>query len=360
MEFFAKIVLVMFALNISYQFNIDELFNGLSSKDVQKIVRLVNDFIAEQRNTKPQAISSSTEQNTYGNQVQRQSEPPPASNTPPSNTPASNTPPVSPTNQDNSKQDANQNNAPPAPVNSSDSYSTWSANLANFQKSDWCFDIWTAETGRDGNGEAQDYTDSPDVIYSKNGSLYLHAIRKNGRWYAPRIKSNVGFDYGRFEATVTLTETVPGAFPAVWMLPGGDGNDSFHWPYDGEIDIFEYNQGWGQIAVNQGAHYGAKNRDKCDCVASKCAIQPNKPMIFAVEKTPDRLTFFCDGTKSHEINNPNTGNKNDWPFNLRKFRFILNYAIEPSWSKNAGKVVPQGVDKLTMIVSQLQVKPLSK
>ncbi|SPT54052.1 Beta-glucanase precursor [Actinomyces bovis] len=104
------------------------------------------------------------------------------------------------------------------------------------------------------------------------------------------------FTYGRMEVRVRFPQSHVGLWGGIWMRPTkGD---------DGEIDLAE---SWGG-GVNTGkvsadVHYSydsnMKNRHNPKLVEPKPDL--TQFHVFAVEKTPDRITFYFDGKKFHEV-----------------------------------------------------------
>lgn len=106
---------------------------------------------------------------------------------------------------------------------------------------------WTVETGTGdwgwGNNEQQYYRDSIENIDVSNGTLKIHALKREqsigGKYYtSARMKTQgkQSFKYGKIEARMKLPR-FQGAWPAFWML--GDNISSVGWPKCGEMDIME-------------------------------------------------------------------------------------------------------------------------
>ena len=134
--------------------------------------------------------------------------------------------------------------------------------------------IWTHEIGQHGwgNGELQNYTDSPNNSYLQDGKLVIKAIHHGGTsdqvgsYTSARLISEgkFSFKYGLVVARMKAPYG-RGLWPAIWML-GGQNNNDIGWPYDwpqcGEIDIFEMFGGQGDEEVSYRRTTGALHWDQ--------------------------------------------------------------------------------------------------
>ena len=105
--------------------------------------------------------------------------------------------------------------------------------------------LWSRELRQPGwtNEELQEYTNSTDNVFVRDGKLVLKAIKseKNGKDYYTSGKVNgqhkTDFTYGKVVVSAKVPEG-QGLWPAIWMMP----EDEMHygqWPKCGEIDIME-------------------------------------------------------------------------------------------------------------------------
>lgn len=101
--------------------------------------------------------------------------------------------------------------------------------------------------------------------------------------------------YGRVEVRVRFPQSHAGLWGGIWMRPSDNG--------DGEIDIAE---SWGG-GVNTGrvtadVHY---TYDPVPHRHRPVPVEPKPDLtqfhVFAMEKTPERISFFFDGRKYHEV-----------------------------------------------------------
>ncbi|KAJ2996217.1 hypothetical protein HDV02_006686 [Globomyces sp. JEL0801] len=209
------------------------------------------------------------------------------------------------------------------------------------------------------NGEKQIYVPADQAgtyIKTENNNLIVSASRDStGQWKAARavLKHGWGINY-RAEVTVKMNKAVPGAFPAVWMLPTIDRkHPDGVWPLEGEIDIFEYQSDFIGSPTPQSFHFGERNGGNALSFRN-CPINTETYNTLAVESTETSIRFFCNGQPNGVYNKPANATQFNWPYNGKyEFGFILNYAIEPAFVQNK---VPSGVDFLAMSISSLKVQ----
>eukprot|EP00475_Leptophrys_vorax_P004696 TRINITY_DN12794_c0_g1_i2.p1 TRINITY_DN12794_c0_g1~~TRINITY_DN12794_c0_g1_i2.p1 ORF type:complete len:300 (-),score=70.93 TRINITY_DN12794_c0_g1_i2:165-977(-) len=218
---------------------------------------------------------------------------------------------------------------------------------------------WWFDTGNY-NGEEQTYTSGSEAgqhIYTSGGNLVVQATQtaaSGWKWRSARAVLNHGWNQNFYaEVQLRLDNPVAGAFPAVWMLPtSGPG-----WPTGGEIDIFEFQTGFAGIPTPQTLHF--QDRHAGNAMSFKnCNFGETNWVTLGVEVTESRIRFWCNGHINGEYNKPGNANQNNWPYNGNyPFGFILNYAVNPAWDHgNAAKLVPYGVNTLTMFIRSLVVR----
>ena len=104
---------------------------------------------------------------------------------------------------------------------------------------------WNRETREPGwtNNELQEYTNSDENIFVRDGNLVLKAIKteKNGKPYYTSGKvqgwNKTQFQYGKVVVSAKVPEG-QGLWPAIWMMPNQESKYG-QWPKCGEIDIME-------------------------------------------------------------------------------------------------------------------------
>jgi licheninase len=200
---------------------------------------------------------------------------------------------------------------------------------------------WKFQTGGTGwgNKELQYYTDRSDNARVEKGNLVIEArkeVYKGMAYTSARLNSNgKGWTYGRFE----IRAKVPrgrGTWPAIWMMPVGNGKYSKkNWPDNGEIDIMEH------VGFDQGVIHGSFHTKNWNWIIN---TQKTKKIdvldcssefhTYALEWTKDELRLFVDAKDYYSYKNPHT-NWKDWPFN-QPFYLILNIAVGGSWGGEQG------------------------
>ncbi len=158
---------------------------------------------------------------------------------------------------------------------------------------------WTSAYpwGRDRSsvGELQYYAE--DAFELDSGKLRIIAkpsSRGTHNYDSGLISSHKSFttQYGRFEIRCKMVNG-KGLWPAFWLLP-----ITTEWPP--EIDVFE-SYGHKPDTVSMHAHYeeGGKHRDSGETFQGPDFTQDFH--TFAVEWSPEKIVWFVDGVKRHEL-----------------------------------------------------------
>lgn len=202
-----------------------------------------------------------------------------------------------------------------------------------------------------GNQELQNYTDTEANALVQDGRLTIRAVKSNGDWTSARLvtKGKGDWLYGRIEVKAKLPEG-RGTWPAIWMLPtdwvyGG-------WPASGEIDIMEH-VGYDFGTIHGTIHTAAFNHSIGTQLGKSVFVEDVSSAfyVYAVEWTPDTLTWFINDEAYYKIENPGKTYK-EWPFDQR-FHLILNIAIGGTWGGTQG--VDPGLEDCTMEVDYVRV-----
>lgn len=190
--------------------------------------------------------------------------------------------------------------------------SKWS--LCPLGTSDWCNQM----------------SESYDQAYVKNGNLVLVGEKKDGKYLAGGIQSKdkFSFSFGRVECRVRLPHHPDGAFPAVWMMPQTPLYQG--WPACGEIDIMEHIRQEPHIHQTIHTHY-RNNLGHSEGTTAQTKCDYWDYVTYAVEWTPDKLTFFVDGNETFSYGNMNLPNELEmmqWPFGAgSSYYLILNMGL---------------------------------
>lgn len=201
---------------------------------------------------------------------------------------------------------------------------------------------WNVELHAPGwvNAELQEYVDSDENIYLKDGKLILKPVKtvnENGEasYTSGRIntQNKHNFKYGIFEAKVKVPEG-KGYLPAFWLM-AADENQYGQWPRCGEIDIMEVHG--SDTAKSYGTiHYGNPHKESQGTYQLSEGSYSDDYHTFAVEWLPGKISWYVDGKLFHT--------ENDWysrtegqgeitypaPFD-QEFYMILNLAVGGSW-----------------------------
>ncbi len=189
-----------------------------------------------------------------------------------------------------------------------------------------------------GNKELQYYTwQRSENARVENGHLIIEARKERfeGAEYtsARLVSKNKGdWKYGRFEIRAKLPAG-RGMWPALWMLPtqwayGG-------WPKSGEIDIMEHVGYWPDslfATVHTASYNGMIGTQKTKSIVTKDMASTFH--VYAMEWTPDQISFYVDGVKYNEFKNDRAGS-DGWPFD-QDFHLLLNIAVGGNWGGKFG------------------------
>lgn len=214
----------------------------------------------------------------------------------------------------------------------------WADEFDTLNLNDWNFEYhepgWV-------NAELQEYGDSPNNTYVKDGMLYIQALKemRDGKPYytSGRIntQSKHTFQYGRFEVRAKVPSG-KGFLPAFWMMPE---NESYYgqWPKCGEIDIMEVH-GSALDTSYSTLHFGEPHTQKQGSytLPAGAANFGEGFHVFACEWDPGEFRFYVDDVLTYTVNDwftqkPGFG-KVAYPAPYdQPFYMILNLAVGGSW-----------------------------
>lgn len=205
-------------------------------------------------------------------------------------------------------------------------------------------DDWNVELHNPGwvNNELQEYVDSTDNIYVKDGMLVLQAIKteKDGKPYYTSGRVNTqnkhDYKYGRFEARAKVPSG-QGFLPAFWMMPT-DENLYGQWPKCGEIDIMEV-LGHATNTTHSTLHFGEPHTQKQGSYTLAKGNFADEFHVFACEWEPGLMKFYVDDQLIFETNEWFTKKEGfgevayPAPYD-QPFYMILNLAVGGNWPGN--------------------------
>ena len=193
------------------------------------------------------------------------------------------------------------------------------------------------------NSELQQYTDSDENTFVKDGSLVIKAIKKvdaDGKvsYTSGRVNTmkKQDYKYGRFEARIK-SPSGKGFLPAFWMMPTNE--DIYgQWPKCGEVDIMEVLGDKPEKAYGT-LHFGEPHTQKQGSYTLANSDFASEYHVYACEWEPSEIRFYVDGILYNTVN--------DWftkkagfgeatypaPFD-QSFYMIFNLAVGGSWPGN--------------------------
>jgi beta-glucanase (GH16 family) len=194
-----------------------------------------------------------------------------------------------------------------------------------------------------GTSDWKNYMSDFDELYSvEDGNLILRGVENTkvpddtarfltGGLYTKDKKS---FMNGRLEIRARL-ESAQGAWPAFWLLPEKENRK---WPDDGEIDIMEH-LNYDTIAYQTVHSYytyilGIRENPKSGGINT---INPDEYNVYAVELSPDSLSFFINDNHTFTYKKIETELKGQYPFNA-PFYLLLDMQLGGSW---VGKIAAE-------------------
>ncbi|MDO5522085.1 MAG: Ig-like domain-containing protein [bacterium] len=227
----------------------------------------------------------------------------------------------------------------PEPDKDDNNYSlVWQDNFdgTELNTKDWNYELhepgWV-------NHEWQQYTDSKENTYVKDGHLVIQAVKtedETGAHYTSgRINTQGKHDYkyGKFEIRAKAPSG-KGFLPAIWMMPTNE-NLYGQWPKCGEIDIMEVlghqtNTTYGTL------HFGEPHTQKQGSYTLPASDFASGYHTYTCEWEPSEIRFYVDGILFNTVN--------DWftkktgfgevtypaPFD-QDFYLILNLAVGGDW-----------------------------
>ena len=193
------------------------------------------------------------------------------------------------------------------------------------------------------NNELQEYTDSDDNIFVRDGKLVLKAIKteKDGKEYYTSGKVNSqnkrDFMYGKVVVSAKVPEG-QGLWPVIWMMPQ---DEQFYgqWPKCGEIDIMEVLG--NQVDTAYGTlHYGEPHAEQQGTVVlTDGSTFASEFHEYSVEWEPGEFRYYIDGEHYLTINDwftaVNGEDEKPYPAPFNQPFFVqMNLAVGGNWPGN--------------------------
>jgi beta-glucanase (GH16 family) len=219
---------------------------------------------------------------------------------------------------------------------------------------------WRFDVGTDwGNAQLEyDTNRATNASTDGNGNLTIVARKEayQGRSYtSARINTRGYFEraYGRFEARIKLP-VGQGIWPAFWLL--GADQATVPWPACGEIDIMEFRGQLPNIVTGSlhGPGYSGGSAWTGSFERTGAGFDQDFH-VFAIEWSPDRITWLVDGQAYQRVTREEFAPSRDWVFD-HPFFIILNVAVGGNYvgPPDATTVFPQ-----TMTVDYVRVYGLA-
>lgn len=204
----------------------------------------------------------------------------------------------------------------------------------DFDRNGW-LDTTTWSKIPRGKSEWNKYmSDHPSLYEVRDGNLILRGVQNTflPNDTAPYLTGGVytkgkkTFGFGRLEIRAKLNGA-QGAWPAIWMLP-----EKEDWPKGGEIDIMErlnYDE-YVYQTVHSSYTYrlGIKDNPVSSIIAT---INPYDYNVFGVEKYPDSLVFFINGTHTKTYPRIETPHEGQFPFSEQEFYLLIDMQLGGDW-----------------------------
>ncbi|WP_046367676.1 glycoside hydrolase family 16 protein [Flavihumibacter petaseus] len=150
-------------------------------------------------------------------------------------------------------------------------------------------------------------------------------------------KDKFSFTYGRVEIRAKF-KSAQGAWPAFWML----GANTIHggYPKNGEIDIMEHLNYDDSIYQTIHSWYTLELKQKTNPQHfGKAAIQQDAFNTYALERTPDYLSFSVNGKETFRYPRRIDVDSSQWPFD-QPFYLLIDQQLGGSW---VGSVNPSSL-----------------
>jgi beta-glucanase (GH16 family) len=231
-------------------------------------------------------------------------------------------------------------NIPTSGYNAPASYSGYVLNWSDeFNETSLDTDKWNYNLGSGcpslcgwGNSELQDFTDSSENLYFKEGNLVIEAKNDGSGYTSARINTDDKFEfkYGRIDIRASMP-TAAGTWAALFMLNKNYtiADPGAFWPSGGEIDIVEY-LGEDHDDILGTGHYGtdfpANHRYNSVHYPSQNNESFNEVYyVFSIVWEEDSIKWLLNNVEYHSMT-PDTTSANGQPYPFND-DFYLIFAL---------------------------------
>lgn len=206
-------------------------------------------------------------------------------------------------------------------------------------------DIWSYDPHEPGwtNEELQEYTESTDNVFTRDGKLVLKAIKseRDGKDYytSGKIKSQnkEDFLYGKVVASAKVPEG-QGLWPAIWMMPTVEEKYG-QWPKCGEIDIMEV-LGNDVTTAYSTVHYGEPHGEQQGTkILTDGSTYADSFHEYSVEWEPGEIRYYIDAELVLTVNDWFSAvqgeDEKPYPAPFDQTFFVqMNLAVGGTWPGN--------------------------
>lgn len=198
-----------------------------------------------------------------------------------------------------------------------------------------------------GNSELQQFTNSNENLYFKEGNLIIEAKREATKYTSSRINTDnkVEFKYGRIDIRATMP-SVSGIWTALFMLNKNYTieNPGAYWPSGGEIDIMEY-LGENHNRILGTGHYGTDFPNNWHFNSVNYNSQNGESFnevyyVYSIIWEEDKITWLVNDVVYHTMT-PSTTSANGQPYPFND-EFYLIFAL--SVGGNLPQATPNPLD----------------
>lgn len=183
-----------------------------------------------------------------------------------------------------------------------------------------------------GNSELQQFTNSNENLYFKEGNLIIEAKRETNQYTSARINTDNKFEfiYGRIDIRAAMP-SVPGTWTALFLLNRNYSisNPGAYWPSGGEIDIMEY-LGENHDNILGTGHYGTDFPNNWHFNSVNYSSQNGESFnevyyVFSVIWEKNKISWLVNNVVYHTMTPATTSAKGQpYPFNDK---FYLIFAL---------------------------------